>query len=81
MAAAEAAGKLYREKPFVMGFTAEQMGQYEFGTTMKPAVQQENPLTENTKTSADSKQKGKAADDPGTAVAASEYDVCDAKRH
>ena len=24
---------------------------------------------------------GKAADDPGTAVAASEYDVCDAKRH
>ena len=64
MAAAEAAGKLYRERPFVMGFTAEQMGQYEFGTTMKPAVQQENPLTENTKTSADSKQKGKAADDP-----------------
>ena len=64
MAAAEAAGKLYREKPFVMGFTAEQMRQYEFGTTMEPAVQQGKPLTENIKTLADSKQKGKAADDP-----------------
>lgn len=64
MAAAEAAGKLYREKPFVMGFTAEQMRQYEFGTTMEPAVQQGKPLTENLKTLADSKQKGKAADDP-----------------
>ena len=64
MAAAEASGRLYREKPFVMGFTDGQMAQYELDSAIRPSGQPSVLQTEHNARSENQQQNGKLTDLP-----------------